>query len=272
MTARPTQRLRRSAVQLTSMMDLLFVLLFAFMLKTSGDVELLAKEATAEVFEELDRVNQEVRQLLFVKDENISLAQQLSLAEQKIKDLEQSEIMSAARIAELEQVKATDVAQKMQAPRAGRWEMTPDDVDIYYKAEGEFRYFWVLTKVSEQSRDDRNTRTIKYSIREEMRGKFGSIYESMTGEYDPESNLFTIKTLGFTHADGGYEVERLYDPLGYVRLLNSEAQARGWAVMTSDDMAVVTANGRKMRGEEGGNVDPEKGKTDPPWTAVWLSP
>lgn len=272
MTARSPQRLRRSAVQLTSMMDLLFVLLFAFMLKTSGDVELLAKEATAEVFEELDRVNQEVRQLMSVKNENISLAQQLQRAEQEIMDLEQSQRVFVKRIAELEQVEATDVIKKMQAPRAGRWKMTVDDLDIYHLAEGGFEYFLVLTKVSEESSDGRNTGPIKYTIREEMRGQFGSIYESKTGEYDPESNLFTTKTLGFTHADGRYKVERFGDPLGYVRLLNSEAQARGWGTFPGNGMAVVTENGQKMTGDAGGNLDPDKGRTKFPWTAVWLSP
>lgn len=271
MTARSPRHLRKSAVQLTSMMDLLFVLLFAFMLKTSGDVEFLAEKATAEVFEELGRVNQEVRQLLFVKDENISLSQQLQLAQQKITDLEQSQREFSERTVELEQVKATDATKKIQAPRAGRWQVNYDPSDSYHVAEG-LETFWVLRKVSEGPIDRTSDQTTKYVIQEEMRGQFGTIYESLTGQYDPGSNLLSMKTQGFTHADGRYRVERWYDPLGHVPLLNSMAQANRWGTFPSDYLGTVSRNGREMKGGAGTHPNPDRGLTGSEWTAVWLSP
>ena len=275
MTARPPQRLRRSAVQLTSMMDLLFVLLFAFMLKTSGDVELLAKEATAEVFEELDSVNQEVRQLLFVKEENISLAQQLSLAEQKIKDLEQSQRVSVARIAELDRTRTTSVTENFQAPLEGKWKLTrTGGGNSMTIAEKGFDHFIFLRALSKESGDASSEQPIRYEVREEMRGQLGTIYESLTGQYDPVTRVFEMKTQGFTHADGRYNVERFGDPLGlgYVLFLNPKAVAGGWGTFPSNKASLVTNNGRTMISGSSSHPDPERQLTSSPWTAVWLSP
>ena len=80
--------LKRSAVQLTSMMDLLFVIIFAFMLKTSGEVRTLAEKTSAGLLNELRAAQAKIENY---EDTLLSLerdSQDVSTLETRILELE----------------------------------------------------------------------------------------------------------------------------------------------------------------------------------------
>lgn len=282
MTMGSAQRTRRSVVQLTSLMDLLFVLIFAFMLKTSGEVDIIANQVNTSLANELKQTKLHMQQTIklereFARAKERMAIEKLEKQEQRfvarISELEKKEEKFAARISELTKSLSQNLTPIIQPIKAGRWEMIYASRDRFFTAEG-WSSVLVIKPSSSKTRLADGRSVTKYLATEKIQSLYGTAEETLEGHFDPDKRVLTLKTLGWTRATGRYSIDSRGDRtgLGYIRLQNQAALSKldGWVSFPTNMTAVVSSDGRELLSGSSNHPDPQRQLTSGTWTARWL--
>ena len=281
MTMGSAQRTRRSVVQLTSLMDLLFVLIFAFMLKTSGEVDVIANQVNTSLANELKQTKLHMQQTIKLEREFARAKERLAIEKlekqeqrfvARISELEKKEEKFVARISELTKSLSQNLTPIIQPIKAGRWEMIYASQDRYFDAEG-WSSVLVIKRSSSKTRLADGRSVTRYLATEKIQSRYGTAEETFEGHFDPDRRVLTLKTLGWTRSAGGYSIDRSGDRtgLGYIRLQSPAALSRGgWLSYPSNMTAVASSDGRELLSGSSNHPDPQRQLTGGTWTARWL--
>ncbi len=279
-------RSRRSIVQLTSMMDLLFVLIFAFMLKTSNEVEVIASKATESLTNELSQAKSLINDLTLKqtqakaqgKDEIVerrnvaSLETKLALMQQRIEEFEKNERRYVNRISELSESVAQLSPPAAKPLKKGRWELIYPSSDSYFELEG-WDSVLEISSISPRAQRVGGESVLRFVAIEKSTSRYGIAEETFDGSFNTSTRVLTFKTRGFTRASGGYSVSRLDRlGLGYVLLQNPSARARAWAAFPSDMTATLSVDGSEILAGGSRHPDPDRQLTGGTWKAKWIGP